>query len=130
MEDKQSLIMLQKFEELLKKWGEHIHPVQKCNFNFNKDMRMITNTIKAIENKIESDKSYLSNLDIENHLGDIQTGKWEHLKTGNIYNLVNIVRNATNANDNQMMVLYQREGMMFVREAKEFLVRFIKRNDR
>jgi hypothetical protein len=54
--------------------------------------------------------------------------KYKHLKTGNIYEVIrDDVINCTNANDDQIMVLYTSEkakGKIFVREKTEFLQKF------
>ncbi len=54
--------------------------------------------------------------------------KYKHLKTGNIYELIrDDVINCTNANDDQIMVLYKTErypDKIFVREIKEFNEKF------
>ena len=54
--------------------------------------------------------------------------KYKHLKTGNIYELIrDDVINCTNANDDQIMVLYKTErypDKIFVREIKEFKEKF------
>lgn len=56
--------------------------------------------------------------------------KYEHLKTGNIYELVrDDVINCTNANSEQIMVLYknpQHPDLIFVREKEEFFQKFKK----
>ena len=54
--------------------------------------------------------------------------KYKHLKTGNIYELIrDDVINCTNANDEQIMVLYKNDNYpdkLFVREIKEFNEKF------
>ena len=54
--------------------------------------------------------------------------KYKHLKTGNIYEVIrDDVLNCTNANDEQIMVLYKKEQspeLLFVREKTEFLQKF------
>ena len=54
--------------------------------------------------------------------------KYKHLKTGNIYEVIrDDVLNCTNANDEQIMVLYKNEQspeLFFVREKNEFLQKF------
>ena len=54
--------------------------------------------------------------------------KYKHLKTGNIYEVIrDDVINCTNANDEQIMVLYKSEkspDLLFVREKTEFLQKF------
>lgn len=54
--------------------------------------------------------------------------KYKHLKTGNIYEVIrDDVLNCTNANDEQIMVLYKNEQspeLLFVREKNEFLQKF------
>ncbi len=56
------------------------------------------------------------------------TKLFTHLKTGNTYEMVrDDVINCTNANDNQVMVLYKRPDlpdMIFVREKDEFYEKF------
>jgi hypothetical protein len=56
------------------------------------------------------------------------TKQFKHLKTGNIYQMVrDDVINCTNANDDQIMVLYRREDcpeLIFVREKEEFYQKF------
>ena len=51
-----------------------------------------------------------------------------HLKTGNKYEMLrDDVKNCTNANDNQIMVLYKRPDfpdLIFVREKNEFYEKF------
>lgn len=48
-----------------------------------------------------------------------------HTSTGNGYYVRSLeVTNATNAQDGQAMVLYQREGELYVRENQEFMERF------
>lgn len=58
------------------------------------------------------------------------TTKFKHLKTGDTYYLIrDDVKNCTNANDQQIMVLYKREGypdLLFVREKEEFYKKFEK----
>jgi hypothetical protein len=53
---------------------------------------------------------------------------FKHLKTGNIYEMVrDDVINCTNANDEQIMVLYKRTdkpNLIFVREKNEFYQKF------
>ena len=54
--------------------------------------------------------------------------KYRNKKNGNIYEIVrDDVINCTNANDNQIMVLYKSEEhpeLLFVREIKEFNIKF------
>ena len=54
--------------------------------------------------------------------------KFRHLKTGNIYEMLrNDVINCTNANSEQIMVLYKsdlHQGKLFVREKNEFYEKF------
>lgn len=51
--------------------------------------------------------------------------KVRHKKTGNIYDVERLsVINCTNANDGQLMVLYHRNGLHFVREQTEFFKKF------
>lgn len=47
-----------------------------------------------------------------------------HKKTGNVYRVVGCAINATNAQDGQPMVIYERDGLTFVRKSKEFEKRF------
>ena len=53
---------------------------------------------------------------------------FKHLKTGNIYTMLrDDIINCTNANDEQIMVLYKREDkpdLLFVREKEEFYKKF------
>lgn len=54
--------------------------------------------------------------------------KFKHLKTGNIYEMLrDDVINCTNANDEQIMVLYKNDNYpdkIFVREKSEFYLKF------
>ena len=54
--------------------------------------------------------------------------KFKHLKTGNTYEMIrDDLKNCTNANDGQTMVLYKRDGfpdLIFVREKEEFYQKF------
>ena len=54
--------------------------------------------------------------------------KFRNIKNGNIYEVIREdVINCTNANDNQIMVLYKNEEhseMLFVREKSEFYIKF------
>lgn len=56
--------------------------------------------------------------------------RFKHLKTGNIYEMLrDDVINCTNANDEQIMVLYKRVSIpdkIFVREKNEFYEKFEK----
>lgn len=54
----------------------------------------------------------------------ITSGKAEHLKTGNIYDVVGEAIDATNARDGQVVVVYTRNGRLFVRDKAEFLAKF------
>ena len=47
-----------------------------------------------------------------------------HLKTGNEYQVIGEAIDATNMHCNQLMVIYQRDGKTFVREAEEFQEKF------
>ena len=53
---------------------------------------------------------------------------FKHLKTGNIYEMLrDDVINCTNANDDQIMVMYKRADLpdlIFVREKSEFYQKF------
>ncbi|PJZ43860.1 hypothetical protein [Leptospira brenneri] len=53
---------------------------------------------------------------------------YKHTKTGNLYLKLDEVKNCTNANDGQEMVLYceynKENPLKFVREKKEFLEKF------
>ena len=55
--------------------------------------------------------------------------KFKNIKNGNIYEVIREdVINCTNANDNQIMVLYKSEehpDMLFAREKSEFYVKFV-----
>jgi len=48
----------------------------------------------------------------------------EQLKTGNIYRVIGEAIDSTNMHSNQLMVIYQRDGKTFVREAEEFQEKF------
>ena len=54
--------------------------------------------------------------------------KFIHIKTGDTYELIrDDVKNCTNANDKQIMVLYKRPDypdLIFVREKEEFFLKF------
>lgn len=54
--------------------------------------------------------------------------KFKHLKTGNIYEMLrDDIINCTNANDEQIMVLYKNDNYpdkLFVREKTEFYSKF------
>ena len=54
--------------------------------------------------------------------------KFKHLKTGDTYEMIrDDVKNCTNSNDKQIMVLYKRDGypdLIFVREKDEFYQKF------
>lgn len=54
--------------------------------------------------------------------------KVKHKKTGDIYNVIGTCINATNANDGDVMIIYQKitpnASITFVRERKEFLQKF------
>ncbi len=54
--------------------------------------------------------------------------KFKHIKTGNIYEVLrDDVINCTNANDNQIMVMYRNyefQDKLFVREKGEFFQKF------
>jgi len=50
--------------------------------------------------------------------------KYTNKKTGKEYNRVGNVLNATNANDGEVMVLYERKGNFYVREVDEFYEKF------
>lgn len=47
-----------------------------------------------------------------------------HLKTGNEYQVIGEAIDSTNTHCNQLMVIYQRDGKTFVREAEEFQEKF------
>ncbi|MCF8354327.1 MAG: hypothetical protein K9H48_07725 [Melioribacteraceae bacterium] len=53
---------------------------------------------------------------------DNLSGKYTHIKTGNLYFVEGVVVNATNSQDGQLMVLYGPSGSnkLFVREISEF----------
>lgn len=57
---------------------------------------------------------------------DIKLHSAEHLKTGNIYNVLELgdVIDCTNSRDGTPVVVYYREGKFFVRETKEFKEKF------
>lgn len=46
-------------------------------------------------------------------------------KTGNIYNVIGVVTDATNGFEGRDMVLYERGGVRYVRELGEFCEKFI-----
>ena len=58
------------------------------------------------------------------------TTKFIHLKSGDTYEMIrDDVKNCTNANDKQIMVLYKRPeypDLIFVREKEEFYTKFQK----
>lgn len=47
-----------------------------------------------------------------------------HKKTGNVYEVLGEVINATNAQSGQKMFLYSRDGKYYVREVEEFGTKF------
>jgi len=51
---------------------------------------------------------------------------YKNVKTGNIYKLLGVVINSTNAQDGQQMVMYQQEvgSQVYVREYTEFYKKF------
>lgn len=53
-------------------------------------------------------------------------GWWIHKKTGNRYLVVGCAINATNENEGQVVVQYQKDGQHFIREESEFLEKFEK----
>lgn len=63
----------------------------------------------------------------------IQIGAdYTHIKTGNVYRVLRTCTNATNAQDGQIMVMYQRASMigdknapMYVRDIDEFCQKFL-----
>lgn len=52
--------------------------------------------------------------------------KWEHKKTGKIYTVTGIGVNCSNKNDGEIIVIYERCGITYVREEKEFHEKFEK----
>jgi len=50
--------------------------------------------------------------------------RYRHKKTGNIYAFYGYCINTTNAQDQQEMALYERNGIYFVREKSEFHEKF------
>ena len=49
----------------------------------------------------------------------------KHNKTGNFYEILSEVKNCTNGeNDGQVMVLYKKDELFFVRDKKEFFEKF------
>jgi hypothetical protein len=49
-----------------------------------------------------------------------------NVKNQHIYNVISLrIINATNAQDGQAMVLYERDGQFFVREKDEFYKKFL-----
>ncbi len=60
---------------------------------------------------------------------DLELGYYRHKKTGKVYVANKIVINATNAQNEQKMVLYSLYGhteLVFVRELSKFLSKFEK----
>ena len=47
-----------------------------------------------------------------------------HIKTGHIYAVLGIAIDATNDRDGQLVVIYSREGKLFIRELEEFKRKF------
>jgi len=68
-----------------------------------------------IENEKRKEQKYLSSHVV-------------HIKTGNVYEILyEDIINATNAQDGQEMIMYKnKDGMIFVREKKEFFEKFRK----
>ena len=61
------------------------------------------------------------------------TGKWQNNKTKAFYQVIDVVINATNGNDGQLMVLYKKycdedqpEYVKYVRDKSEFELKFTK----
>ena len=50
--------------------------------------------------------------------------KYKHKKTGNIYEIVDIVIDATNSRVGQKMVLYKNNKKLYIREVEEFNEKF------
>lgn len=57
---------------------------------------------------------------------DIKLKSYEHIKTGNIYHMLDLgkVIDTTNSRDGTPVVIYYRQGQFFVRDAKEFKQKF------
>ena len=55
--------------------------------------------------------------------------KVKHIKTGHIYTVQAEIINATNAQSGQVMVLYERNGVQYVRAKREFNKKFGVKND-
>lgn len=53
-------------------------------------------------------------------------GQYCYKKTGAVYNVIGKVRNCTNSQDGQMMIVYSRDGEEYVREESEFFEKFVK----
>lgn len=49
---------------------------------------------------------------------------FRHIKTHNVYTFLGTVVNATNSAKDSTMVLYERNGVQYVREEEEFHSRF------
>ena len=47
-----------------------------------------------------------------------------HLKTGNLYKLIDIILDVTNATEGRLMIIYQGNSGKYCREAKEFFEKF------
>lgn len=47
-----------------------------------------------------------------------------NIKTGDIYHILGTAINVTNSEDGTVMVVYERENNMFVRELHEFVIKF------
>lgn len=52
--------------------------------------------------------------------------QWDahHIKTGETYRVVGEATNCTNEQNGQLMVIYQKDGHLFVRSAEEFMQKF------
>jgi hypothetical protein len=50
--------------------------------------------------------------------------KSKHIKTGNIYTVLGEATDATNSRSGHVVVIYARDGRIFVREVTEFAEKF------
>jgi len=80
----------------------------------------IVNLVERVENYHGWDVNTLTNLIL---VGDIVDSV--HLKSGNIYQLVDIALDATNGVEDQLMAVYvDNNYVTYVRKLEEFLVKF------
>ena len=50
-----------------------------------------------------------------------------HVKTGNLYKLMDMILDVTNATEGRLMIIYQGYSGKYCREAKEFFEKFVPR---